>query len=58
LKGGTERELLDRLKQDFASVKHAKPPASRADSAESYVVATGFRGGSGNTSPEASQDEP
>jgi 23S rRNA (uridine2552-2'-O)-methyltransferase len=58
LKGGTERELLDRLKQDFASVKHAKPPASRADSAESYVVATGFRGGSGNTSTEASQDEP
>jgi 23S rRNA (uridine2552-2'-O)-methyltransferase len=44
--GGAERELLTRLKQDFASVRHAKPPASRADSAETYVVATGFRGGS------------
>jgi 23S rRNA (uridine2552-2'-O)-methyltransferase len=41
--GGTERSLLDRLKQDFAQVRHAKPPASRADSAEVYVVATGFR---------------
>jgi 23S rRNA (uridine2552-2'-O)-methyltransferase len=44
--GGTERQLLDRLKKDFSSVKHAKPPASRADSAETYVVAVGFRGGS------------
>jgi 23S rRNA (uridine2552-2'-O)-methyltransferase len=45
--GGAERTLLDLLKRDFASVKHAKPPASRADSAETYVVATGFRGGKG-----------
>ena len=45
LQGGTERELLNQLKRDFASVKHVKPPASRADSAELYVVATGFRGG-------------
>jgi 23S rRNA (uridine2552-2'-O)-methyltransferase len=44
LQGGTERELLARLKTDFASVKHAKPPASRAESAEVYVVAQGFRG--------------
>ncbi len=44
LQGGTERELLNQLKRDFASVKHVKPPASRADSAELYVVATGFRG--------------
>jgi 23S rRNA (uridine2552-2'-O)-methyltransferase len=44
--GGTERTLLDRLKRDFVAVRHAKPPASRADSAEIYVVATGFRGGS------------
>ncbi|MBT3629266.1 MAG: RlmE family RNA methyltransferase [Rhodospirillaceae bacterium] len=44
LKGGTERELLDRLKRNFAKVRHAKPPASRADSAEVYVVAQGFRG--------------
>ena len=44
LKGGTERHLLDRLKRGFAKVRHAKPPASRADSAEVYVVAQGFRG--------------
>ncbi|MFO0069515.1 MAG: RlmE family RNA methyltransferase [Alphaproteobacteria bacterium] len=43
LKGGTERELLKKMQRDFASVKHAKPASSRADSAESYVVATGFR---------------
>ena len=41
--GGTERELLDRLKRNFAKVKHVKPPASRAESAELYVVALGFR---------------
>ena len=41
--GGTERALLERMKKDFASVKHAKPPASRAESAEVYVVAQGFR---------------
>lgn len=45
LKGGTEKDLLVRMKKDFALVKHAKPPASRADSAETYVVALGFRGG-------------
>jgi 23S rRNA (uridine2552-2'-O)-methyltransferase len=44
LQGGTERELLDRLKRAFAKVRHVKPPASRADSAELYVLATGFRG--------------
>lgn len=44
--GGTERELLARLKRDYATVRHAKPPASRKDSAEMYVVAQGFRGGS------------
>jgi len=42
--GGAEGELLTRLKQNFESVKHAKPKASRQDSAEKYVVATGFRG--------------
>ena len=36
--------LLDRLKRDFSKVKHVKPEASRADSAEMYVVGTGFRG--------------
>jgi 23S rRNA (uridine2552-2'-O)-methyltransferase len=44
LRGGTERELLDLLKRDFATVRHVKPPASRADSAELYVLAMGFRG--------------
>jgi 23S rRNA (uridine2552-2'-O)-methyltransferase len=43
LQGGTERELLDLLKCRFAKVQHVKPPASRADSAELYVLATGFR---------------
>ena len=41
--GGTEHRLLAELKRDFASVKHVKPPASRADSAELYLLATGFR---------------
>ena len=41
--GGAEGELLRALKHDFASVRHAKPPASRAESAEVYVVAQGFR---------------
>jgi len=44
LQGGTERSLLDQLKRDFAKVRHVKPAASRADSAEMYVVASGFRG--------------
>jgi 23S rRNA (uridine2552-2'-O)-methyltransferase len=43
LMGGTERDLLDRLKRGFAKVRHIKPPASRKDSAELYVVATGYR---------------
>ena len=41
--GGTEKDLLDRLKRAFTAVKHVKPPASRAESAEMYVVALGFR---------------
>jgi len=44
LQGGTEASLLTRLKQGFDTVRHVKPPASRSDSAEMYVVATGFRG--------------
>jgi 23S rRNA (uridine2552-2'-O)-methyltransferase len=45
--GGAEGDLLARLKQNFDVVKHAKPKASRQDSAEKYVVATGFRGTAG-----------
>lgn len=43
--GGSERTLLAALKLRFQSVRHAKPPASRADSAETYVVAQGFKPG-------------
>jgi 23S rRNA (uridine2552-2'-O)-methyltransferase len=43
LQGGTEGTLLARLKRRFTRVVHLKPPASRSDSAEIYVVATGFR---------------
>jgi 23S rRNA (uridine2552-2'-O)-methyltransferase len=43
LQGGTETALLAELKRDFESVKHVKPPASRADSAELYLLARGFR---------------
>ena len=42
--GGTEHELLALLKQHFATTLHAKPPASRSESAETYLVAKGFRG--------------
>ena len=41
--GGTEQDLLAEMKKRFRSVKHAKPPASRAESSEIYVVAQGFR---------------
>jgi 23S rRNA (uridine2552-2'-O)-methyltransferase len=48
LQGGTEAALLAALKRDFASVKHIKPPASRADSAELYLLARGFRSRAGS----------
>jgi len=44
LAGGTDATLLALLKRHFASVKHAKPPASRKDSSEWYVIAQGFKG--------------
>lgn len=44
-KGGTEGTLLQTMKRDFEKVRHIKPPASRKESAEEYVVATGFCGG-------------
>jgi 23S rRNA (uridine2552-2'-O)-methyltransferase len=42
--GGSEQQMLTALKRDFATVRHAKPPASRKESRELYVIATGFRG--------------
>ena len=47
LQGGTEPKLLAELKRDYATVRHVKPQASRADSSELYLLATGFRGASG-----------
>jgi 23S rRNA (uridine2552-2'-O)-methyltransferase len=44
LAGGTDNQLLAELKRHFSTVKHAKPPASRKDSSEWYVVAQGFKG--------------
>jgi 23S rRNA (uridine2552-2'-O)-methyltransferase len=41
--GGAEKAMLERLRRHFAEVRHAKPPASRKESPETYVVATGFR---------------
>jgi 23S rRNA (uridine2552-2'-O)-methyltransferase len=49
LQGGTEAALLAELKRVFSSVKHVKPPASRSDSAELYLLARGFRGGGSST---------
>jgi 23S rRNA (uridine2552-2'-O)-methyltransferase len=46
--GGTEAMLLKEIKRCFASVRHAKPPSSRPESAEAYLVATNFRGGAGH----------
>ena len=43
-KGGTEKDLLAAIKKRFKTVRHAKPPASRKESAETYVVAIGFKG--------------
>ncbi len=44
LAGGTDTQLLSLLKRHFTTVKHAKPPASRKDSSEWYVIAQGFKG--------------
>jgi 23S rRNA (uridine2552-2'-O)-methyltransferase len=51
--GGAEGELLTTLKRDFATVRHVKPKASRADSAELYVLATGYR----RSRPEKTESE-
>ncbi len=50
LRGGTEKDLLASLKRDFRTVRHVKPPASRKDSAEIFVIATDFRGSAGQKS--------
>jgi 23S rRNA (uridine2552-2'-O)-methyltransferase len=44
LAGGADNHLVAELKRHFTTVKHAKPPASRKDSSEWYVVAQGFKG--------------
>jgi 23S rRNA (uridine2552-2'-O)-methyltransferase len=44
LAGGADNALVAELKRHFTTVKHAKPPASRKDSSEWYVVAQGFKG--------------
>lgn len=41
--GGTENDLLAQMKQDFKTTKHIKPPASRKESSETYLIAQGFR---------------
>jgi 23S rRNA (uridine2552-2'-O)-methyltransferase len=41
--GGAEHDMLNLLKKHFRTVRHAKPPASRKDSKEMYIIATGFR---------------
>ncbi len=43
LRGGTEDQLLKQMREHFEKVRHAKPPASRSDSAEMYVIAQGFK---------------
>ena len=53
--GGTDTQLLGLLKRNFATVKHAKPPASRKDSSEWYVIAQGFKGRA-RTEPEDEGD--
>ena len=57
LRGGTEAGLLAETKQLFASVKHVKPPSSRAESAETYLVATGFRDQLGSVYRDCEDDD-
>ncbi|MBI1217869.1 MAG: 23S rRNA methyltransferase [Rhodobacteraceae bacterium] len=57
LAGGAEAELQARLKRAFSKVVNVKPPASRADSSEKFVVATGFRGRPADERPEMDDDD-
>ena len=50
LAGGADKDLVAELKRHFRTVKHAKPPASRKDSSEWYVIAQGFKGGAEHAS--------
>lgn len=56
LAGGADNDLVAELKRNFTAVKHAKPPASRKDSSEWYVIATGFKGR--KAGPEVATAEP
>jgi 23S rRNA (uridine2552-2'-O)-methyltransferase len=53
--GGTEKQLLDLLKRNFKSVHHVKPPASRQESVESFILAKGFKGRLQNDAETAPQ---
>ncbi|SMC64535.1 23S rRNA Um-2552 2'-O-methyltransferase [Fulvimarina manganoxydans] len=55
--GGTERDLLDLLKRNFASVHHVKPPASRDGSVELYLLAKSFKGRRERDNAEGEEDE-
>ena len=56
-RGGAERSVLEILQANFATVRHVKPAASRQESVESYVLATGFHGRGGWTGQGADEDE-
>ena len=58
LAGGADNQLVAALKKNFATVKHAKPPASRKESSEWYVVAQGFKGTLPSASEEGSGEGP
>ncbi|MBC8129204.1 MAG: RlmE family RNA methyltransferase [Rhizobiaceae bacterium] len=55
--GGTENDLLSMLKKNFTSVHHVKPPASREDSVELYLLAKGFRGRRDEAAEDAADDD-
>ena len=56
-RGGAERIVLEILQANFATVRHVKPAASRQESVESYVLATGFHGRGGWTGQGADEDD-
>ena len=56
VEGGAEGDVLTALRRDFRTVRHVKPPASRPESPETYVLATGFRGSAPETDDEAGED--